>query len=482
MDVKHEAVDVDRAQARAWVLLAALSLMLAGALAALLVAARTPGLDRLVGDPLFFRRALVVHVDMSLVVWLVAFTAGLFRLLPAHPRRSPLARVAPALALLAMGVLVAVALVPGVEPLLTNYVPMLDHPLFAGGLMLFAGAVSLALLDFRLLPSRKETDRSGLLPVAAAPFVRAAGVAVVVALVTFFVTWLHTPRSLPPAAYYELLNWGGGHVLQFASVAAMLACWMMLLTPVLGQPPLRKSWSASIAVLLVLPLVSAPLLAMRDPTGDGYQVAYTRLMQLGIFPAVLTVLGLCIHALVQAGRRGALGPAWRRDARLWGFAASAALTLLGFVLGALIRGSTTTVPAHYHAAIGGVTAAFMTVTYGLLPSFGMPLPSERLRRLSRLQPVLYGLGQTVFASGMAIAGAYGMGRKVYGAEQVRRSLPESLGMGIQGLGGGVAILGGVLFLWLVVSAWLAARRGAKVEQPRRETTWSMREGSTSSER
>ncbi|MCI0669232.1 MAG: hypothetical protein L0Y64_02100, partial [Myxococcaceae bacterium] len=87
-----------------------------------------------------------------------------------------------------------------------------------------------------------------------------------------------------------------------------------------------------------------------------------------------------------------------------------------------------------------------------------------------------------FASGMAIAGAYGMGRKVYGAEQVRRSLPESLGMGIQGLGGAVAILGGVLFLWLVVSAWLAARRGAKVEQSRRETAWSMREGSTSAER
>jgi cytochrome c oxidase subunit I len=475
MEARHEAMEADRTQARAWVLLAALSLMLAGALSLLLVVARTPPLDRLVGDPLFFKRALVVHVDLSIVVWFYAFIAGLFRLLPARGR-SPLARVAPPLALVAMGVLVTVALVPGVQPLLSNYVPMLDHPLFAAGLLLFAVAIALALVDPRLLPHGGGVAGTGLLPEAALPAVRGAAVAVLLALATFFVTWLHTPRSLPAADYYEALYWGGGHILQFASVAAMLACWVTLLTPVLGRAPLHRKESAALAALLVVPVLSAPLLALKDPTGPAYLLGFTRLMQFGIFPAVVLALGLCVRALVQAGRRGALAPGWARDARLWAFGVSACLTVLGFVLGALIRGSTTMVPAHYHAAIGAVTAAFMAVTYHLLAPFGMPLPTERLRRLARVQPVLYGSGQAIFATGMALAGAHGMGRKTYGAEQVRRTLAETVGMGVMGLGGLVAILGGVLFLVLVVSAWRASAR-----TPER-ADWPLAEGTPSAER
>ena len=42
--------------------------------------------------------------------------------------------------------------------------------------------------------------------------------------------------------------------------------------------------------------------------------------------------------------------------------------------------------------------------------------------------------------------------KVAGAEQVLRSTPEMVGMGIMGLGGLVAIVGGLLFVVVVVRA------------------------------
>jgi cytochrome c oxidase subunit 1 len=129
---------------------------------------------------------------------------------------------------------------------------------------------------------------------------------------------------------------------------------------------------------------------------------------------------------------------------------------MGFALGALIRGSTTLVPGHYHCAIGAVTIALMAVAYEFCTTAGpvglIPAPWRR----ARWQLLLFGSGQAVFGLGFALAGAYGMGRKQYGVEQHVRSLGEYLGLTVMGLGGLVAVVGGVFFLTVMVrgiSAW-----------------------------
>src|SRR5690606_30542761 len=116
---------------------------------------------------------------------------------------------------------------------------------------------------------------------------------------------------------------------------------------------------------------------------------------------VSIALLLCVAALVRARRAGRLD---LRDDRFLGFATSAALTVVGFVLGAMIRGSTTMVPAHYHAAIGAVTAAFMAITYPLLAPLGIGVLGPLQRRLARWQPLVFGTGQLVFAVGFGLAG------------------------------------------------------------------------------
>ena len=68
------------------------------------------------------------------------------------------------------------------------------------------------------------------------------------------------------------------------------------------------------------------------------------------------------------------------------------------------------------------------------------------------------MGQGVFAIGFALAGAHGMGRKLYGAEQNARSVWQQLGLAVMGFGGLVAIIAGLLFLAIVVSAWLRRER------------------------
>jgi heme/copper-type cytochrome/quinol oxidase subunit 1 len=184
-------------------------------------------------------------------------------------------------------------------------------------------------------------------------------------------------------------------------------------------------------------------------------------MQWAILPVVAIFLVLCLRALIHAWRDGRIGPRTMLDARLSAFVVSATLTLLGFGLGAAIRGSTTMVPAHYHASVGAVTVAFMAAAPGLLRVLGRYDSSRRLDRLAGLQPVLYGAGMALFAAGFALAGANGMGRKVFGAEQAARTLAESAGLVVMGVGGFVAAVGGVLFLGVVVVAW---RRSASSGQ------------------
>jgi hypothetical protein len=434
--------EVDRRRALLWFGVAIGSLVLAGGFALLLVVGRAPPLAHLL-DASFFKRCLVVHVDLSLVLWFYAFICGLFVLIPSRQPPGALARGAVGLSIGGVLLLMLAAALPDARPILANYVPVLEHPLFLGGLVAIAAGIGLTLLDPRLLPGNEPASRP-LLPSAALPLLRGSAVAILLALLTFAASWLRLTPGLAPEARYEALRWGGGHVLQFASVAAMMAVWVMLLSPVLGRPPVTRATAALAAGLLVTPLLAAPLLVLPGTESLWYRVGFTRLMQLGIAPAVLVFLVLCVRALHRhrPARAGL-------DVRVTGFYASAGLTLLGFVLGACIHGSNTVVPAHYHASIGGVTVALMAVTTPLLSALGLPAPAGRLARLVPWQPLLLGGGQLVFAIGFALAGASGMARKSYGSEQHIRTLAEHVGLGVMGAGGLCAIAGGLAFLFIV---------------------------------
>ena len=77
------------------------------------------------------------------------------------------------------------------------------------------------------------------------------------------------------------------------------------------------------------------------------------------------------------------------------------------------------------------------------------------------QPILYAAGQLLHIVGLVWSGGYGVQRKVAGAEQVLRSGGEIAGMGLMGLGGLVAIVGGLLFVVVVFGAMRAGADGQR---------------------
>lgn len=476
MDKKIER---ERVAGAGWLAVSVVALLAAGVFALLPVVARVPLLQDLFSDPLLARRCLVVHVTLALQAWFLGFLGLLAEraatrregapgdalLNAAPPQGVTHGDAGPVLAASGVTALIASGFLPGAQPVLANYIPVLDHPLFLAGLLVVFAGAGMALLPalrglawMPALAGTMPADDPGVrmvdagktrfhdaLPPSAHPFVGAAAFAVFAALLTLGVTALRTPAGWQPSAYYEELFWGPGHIFQFAHVAGMLAAWLALAAARLGRDPLAPRAARGLALLLVAPTLAGPVLAAMGPGNPLSHRGFTLLMQWGLFPVTLLVLGAIVHASVRTRRaRASAGQSpWTRDPASVGLVASVSLALTGFLLGAAIRGSSTLVPAHYHAAIGAVTAAYMALTWRLLPSLGFRMPSVRI---ARIQPVLFAVGQLLFALGFGYAGLHGMARKVYGAEQHVRTAAEWAGLTVMGLGGLVAVAGGILFL------------------------------------
>lgn len=437
------------ADARRWCTLAFASLVIAGLLSLAVVVGRLPILSRIIDDPLFFKRCLVVHVDLALVVWFYAFLAGLLALRH-HAGPTPVRTVGYILAVVGVGAMLAGGMVRGAQPILANYVPVIDTPLFGLGLAAFFVGTLLHVIHALATPA----GGGGLaLPPDAAFGLRAAAITIVIAAATWVSARAGLPDGLDVHTRAEFLAWGPGHVLQAANAAAMLAVWLWLLERATGATVLSRRATGAIFAALVLPQSVMPLLTARGTMDTLYHTGATQLMRWAIFPAILAVFVAGVAHLRRARRTEFPTTEASRMART-GFAASATLALLGIGLGACIRSSTTLVPAHYHASLGAVTVAFMTAAYlvceGVRRGQSRALPSDAWWRGARRQLALFGVGQTVFALGFAIGGAYGLGRKTYAAEQHARSAGEVTGLLVMGVGGLVAVVAGLWFLFLVL--------------------------------
>jgi hypothetical protein len=441
------------ALARRWLLLALAALLGSGLFSVLLVLARTPGVNAWLPAGDFFRVALVVHVDLSVLVWFAAMAGLLWSLNlrePATPRARLMARVPLALcALGAFGMALAAFVEPGQAAVMANYIPVLDGTVFRGALALFGiGALVLVLLGLaRAAPVGLAPDGSGALRFG----LNASVVAAAVALLAFGWSLAVVPADLPAKAYYEILFWGGGHALQFTWTLLMLVSWLALAQACGGRLPLSPRlvllmFAVALASVFVTPLAYL----VHDVSTVEHRDMHTWGMRFG---GGVAIVPLALAVLIAVAPLRALGELQRplRAALL----ASMLLFVAGGLIGLGIQGSNVKIPAHYHGCIVGVTLALMGMVYHLLPRLGYAAPSGRL---AVAQPWVYGIGQLMHIVGLVWSGGYGVQRKVAGSEQVLRSAGEVAGMGLMGLGGLLAVVGGLLFALVV---WRAMRVAAR---------------------
>ncbi|MGD2076379.1 MAG: cbb3-type cytochrome c oxidase subunit I [Gammaproteobacteria bacterium] len=439
-----------------WLWLGIAALLASGVFSLLLVFSRTPYFQDVFPWIDFFHTALVVHVDLSVLVWFLAF-GGMLWSLSSTPRFMPLGWAALGLGWLGT-VLMAVAPFTGQgNPLMSNYIPVLQTPVFTAGLLGFAAGI--ALLIVRGMTANSLVGQRMRGEGAVRFGMNTAAVSAFMAMLAFVWSYLAIPEVLTGKPYYELLFWGGGHMLQFTYTLLMLVAWLWLASASGVRLPLTPRVVLILFLFGLLAVFMAPLVYYSYPvTSSEHIKLFTWLMAYGGSLATLP-LGLAI----LSGLLRSAPPARPQTPLRAALVMSMLLFGLGGVIGFLIQGSNVTIPAHYHGSIVGITLAFMGMTYDLLPRLGYAHAGVGV---ARLQPYVYGGGQLLHVLGLVWSGGYGVQRKVAGTEQALDGLEKVAAMGLMGLGGLVAIIGGLMFLVIVFTA-MAAGRCARKSLPRR---------------
>lgn len=435
--------------ATAWLSLGLVSLAAAGLFSILLVLARTPFVQEFIPFLDFFRIALVVHVTLSVLIWLLAISA-VFWSLSTSTDRPRLDRLSFWLAASGTAIVIISPFAGAGSPLMNNYVPILQHPLFYTGLVLFSAGIFCHLLR-ALLGRRRITarlDGSGALQFGITLSTLLTGLSIL----AVFASWLGLPTGMDGQIYFEFLFWGAGHVIQFSYTLLMMVAWVVLAHASGGRFELTPRLTLVYLVILALPVITVPFLYLaHDVTSPGHRLAFTELMMYGGLSCL--PLGLAVAASLWRAAKPQGEGRYLRAALV----SSLGLFIVGGILGFMIAGLDIVIPAHYHGATVGVTIAFMGLSYYLLPRLGFgPLPE----RMAVWQPYLYGGGQLLHIIGLAWSGGYGVQRKTAGVAQGLEGFSQTAGMGLMGLGGLVSVIGGLLFL---IVAWKSMRhRNSKI--------------------
>ncbi|MDX8411227.1 MAG: cbb3-type cytochrome c oxidase subunit I [Mariprofundaceae bacterium] len=433
--------------ASGWMMLATAALLAAGVFSILLVMARTPVVKDIFPWDDFFYTAMVVHVNLSVLMCFLP-CAGIIWSFNSTSRFILLGRAALYFAAVGTAVMVVSPFVDYGAPLMSNYVPVIEGPAFFSGLGLFG--VGFVLLVARSLiasiPLGSWADGAAGLRIG----MYAAALAGTMAIYAFLWTYVSMPDAVEGKHYYEILFWGGGHILQFIHTLLMLVGWLWLASACGLRVLLTPRVVSIIFCLGVATVFLTPYnFLTRDVASIESISGYTLLMWGGggmaALPFALAIVWSAIFHETSDSRSNPLRTALMYSMLLFG---------AGGAFGFMIQGSNTLVTAHYHGSNGAITMAYMGLFYLLLPKLGFLEPK---RRLANMQAHAFGIGQFLHAIGLAWAGGYGMQRKVAGSGQSLDNIQQTAGMALMGIGGLIAVIGGILFLVVVIGAM--RRRG-----------------------
>jgi cytochrome c oxidase subunit 1 len=460
-----------------------------GGLFGLLVAlTRWPTVHLLPAD--LFYLALTAHGIDILIVWCIFFEVALMYfassiLLQTRIATPKMGWVAYALMVLGAAITNWKVLEGNSSVMMTSYVPMQADPLFYVGLILFAVGALIACFIFlgTLVVAKAEKTYEGSVPLVTFGALVACIIAVytiasgAIILIPTFLWSIGLISHIDPLMY-KVVWWGMGHSSQQINVAAHIAVWYAIAAILFGAKPLSEKVSrcAYLTYIFFLQIASAHHLLVEPGLSSAYKIFNTS------YGMYLAVLGSMIHGLTVPGcieaaqrRRGFNNGMfeWLRKAP-WGNPVFSgmflSLILFGFLGGVsgvtmgveqinIMIHNTIYVPGHFHATVAaGTTLAFMAITYFLVPVlFGRELVAPGL---AKLQPYLFGLGMGVFSLFMMGAGTLGVSRRHW--DMAFSDAPHAfayqpaafLMMGIVGVSAVVAVVGGALFVLIIVGSVL----------------------------
>ncbi len=428
-----------RSLAEHWLWLGVTALAAAGIYSLIPVIGRTPQLKGLGVMQQLFDVALVVHVDLSVFIWFLALLGmGIGLMMEKHFTTWGSWLKAGFWVTALATVLMAASPLGAWVPVKSNYMPVLHNATFLLSLGLLVSGLLVTMLPPVLM--HLSATRLRALSLQEYGWLTAALV-VLLALAGFAMSAAHLPEGLDLHDHYEMLFWAGGHILQFAFTLIVMVAWLALLEAMSVALPTRRWVLMAYLLALLGAAASFAGFAIHAPDTGEFTYYQTRMM--------IEIGGLGASLMAVLVVRRLIAQKLPRNAHASTLVMSLVLFFAGGALGLMIQGQNVTIPAHYHGMIVGITLALMGLAYSVLPRFGYQ--SVATTRMAFLQPVVYGLGQLMHIGGLAYCGGYGILRKTAGGFE--NLAPDvKVALGIFGLGGMLAILGGILFVVVMLRA------------------------------
>jgi cytochrome c oxidase subunit 1 len=469
-------------------------LLIGGIGAILLALTRWPAVHLLPAD--WYYRILTLHGLDMLIVMILNFEIAILyfagsTLLNSRLFSAGLAWLAFALMLVGALVFNWAILIGKADVLMTSYAPLVAHPAFYLGIILFAVGALVGVINFfgTLHIARRDHTFEGSVPLVVFGATAAAIIAVVtllhgaVVMIPTFLWSVGLLSSIDPG-WYRITWWGLGHMSQQVNVCAMVSVWYLIGAISVGARPLSEAVcrGAFVLYILFINVASAHHILVDPGVGATWKIWNTS------YAMYLAVLASMIHGFTVPASVEVAMRAKGFDRGLFGWLASApwsnpafsgfflSLVIFGFgggitgvVLGTqqinIMAHNTLRIPGHFHVTVvGGTTLAFMALTY-----YVVPLIFQRefyAKTWCRVQPWLFGIGISTMAIGMSFAGSYGVPRRHWDVEFSGAQFASGFDsgahvmLGLLGVGGVVAFLGLFLFIGLVVAAVFFGRSNA----------------------
>jgi cytochrome c oxidase subunit 1 len=469
-----------------------LALLVGGIMALGVILTRWPSVKLLPADQFYL--VLTAHgVDM-LLVWIIYFEMAVLYFASSTLLRCRLAT--PKIAwlgfwLMTIGAVMGnYAVLAGESSVMfTSYVPMQASPWFYLGLILFAVGALIGCFVFlgTLVVAKNEGTYEGSIPLVTfgaltaciiAVFTIASGAAILIPTLLWSVGIINEVDPL----MYRVIWWGMGHSSQQINVSAHVSIWYAIAAIALGAKPLSEKVSrfAFLLYILFLQLASAHHLLSDPGLGSEWKVLNTSyFMYFAVMASMIhgfTVPGAIEAAQRKKGYNNGLFE-WLRKAP-WGNPAFSGMFISlvsfgfiggisGVVLGTeqinMLMHNTFYVPGHFHATVvSGTTLAFMALTFFLVPVL---FKRELIMpKMCALQPYVFGISMAVLTLVMMGAGTLGVSRRhwdmAFAGAPFQYEWPGAayLMMGLTGIFGVIAIIGGAMFILLIVGSLLFGKK------------------------
>lgn len=471
---------------------AVVALLVGGLLAIGVVLTRWPAVHWLAADT--FYMVLTAHGIDMLIFWIIFFEIAVLYFASSTLLRCRIAT--PKIAWAAFALMVIGAVVNNVSVfqggssvMMTSYVPMMAHWSFYLGLILFAVGALIATFVFfgTLVVAKREKTYEGSVPLVTFGAITAAIIAVftissgAIILIPTFLMAIGVITEVDPLIY-RTIWWAFGHSSQQINVAAHISIWYAVAAIAFGAKPMseRVSRGAFLLYILFLQLASAHHLLADPGVSTEWKVVNTSYFM------YFAVLASMIHALSIPGAMEVAQRArgynkglfeWLRKAP-WGnpvfsgvFISLVGFGFLGGITGVmmgteqlnLLIHNTIYVPGHFHATVVvGTTLTFMSMTYFLIPVL---FRREMINPgLAKIQPYLFGFSMYFFCLVMMGAGTLGVSRRhwdmAFSGAALAYEWPGAayLMMGLVGIGGMVAIVGGAIYVYITVGSLLWGKK------------------------